>query len=476
MLAVSNFIFESKLRRNLFFLVLALLIFLISKNFGMFDDDILFGSKMGNHLYNTSIFNWYMPDVFDPGHPPFLGTLLAFFWNLLGHHLWVTHLAILPFTVFFFIQLHQFISFFIKNKTQQFLAFLLILIDPTLSTCFVLVNIEIITLPFFFLVVNAILRLHKNWKFIGLFFLSIISFRSMMLFGGLFLFEILFRNFIQKENLKKIITLKFLLFYFLAGIPAFIYVIWRFLSKGWLQTHKDSPWEEMWHFADLNYFIRNCIVLVWRYLDFGRVFIMLFLLTGLFLFGKKIMKSTKIKTLLLLAISSVIFIILTILIVTNSVGIRYFIVSYICFNLLVFIILNHLFTHKKIIYTILFLGLLSGNFWIYPEPISTAWRATLGLMPYHSLRLKAIDYLDKNNISIEETASFFPNYTTLDLIDFSGDERSFSRFTGKEKYVFYSKVYNLSDKDINLLENNYTILKEFNNFNISIKIYILNTI
>ena len=87
---------------------------------------------------------------------------------------------------------------------------------------------------------------------------------------------------------------------------------------------------------------------------------------------------------------------------------------------------------------------------------------------------KAIDYLDSQQIKVSEVASFFPNYTTLDLIDFRGDKRAFAKFTGKNKYVLNATVYNLSDEELKILNSNYSILKEITNFNITITIYILN--
>jgi hypothetical protein len=179
--------------------------------------------------------------------------------------------------------------------------------------------------------------------------------------------------------------------------------------------------------------------------------------------------------LLAISICAVIFIISISLFATNTFGHRYFTVSYIGFIIFSFLLITEFYKSKKIIYFFLFLGLLSGNLWIYPKKISQGWDATLAHVPYHSLRLEAIDYLNKEAIKIEEVASFFPNYTTLDLINFGGNQHSFSKFNGKNKYVFYATVYNLSDKELNKLDKNYAILKQFNNFNIHIIIYILNT-
>ena len=470
---IVSLLLDSKKNRILFFSFLGLLIFLVSHNNGMFWDNILFGSKMGNQLYYNSLFNWTMPDSFDPGHPPFLGFLLALFWKILGHKLWVSHLLMLPFTIGFLYQLFTFISYYIKNKTLRFFALLLIIIDPTLSTEFVLVNPEIIIIFFFFLVVNSILNKNNLLKLVGLFFLSIVSFRSMMLFGGIFLFDVFNKLFLEKEKLKSIFNIKFLLIYFIGCLPGVTYVVWRLLTKGWLQTHPNSPWAGYWHFADIKFFIRNVLVLIWRYIDFGRVFIMLFLVISVFVFGQKIFNSNKNKQLLLLSITSVIFIIFTVLIATNAFGHRYFIVSYISLNLLTFLIIDQFYTKKKLIYALLFIGLISGNLWMYPKNLSHGWNATLGHLPYHSLRLEAIDYLNEEHIEISEVGSFFPNYTTLDLIDFNGDQRAFARFNGKNKYVFYASVYNLSDNEYKALDKNYILLKQFHKFNTTINIYIL---
>ncbi|NVJ88865.1 MAG: hypothetical protein HWD82_05440 [Flavobacteriaceae bacterium] len=156
---------------------------------------------------------------------------------------------------------------------------------------------------------------------------------------------------------------------------------------------------------------------------------------------------------------------------TNSFGHRYFIVSFIVLNLLVFKIVEVNFKSKKVIYALLFLGLITGNLWIYPKNISQGWDATLGHTPYHSLRLEAINYLDNNNITINEVATFFPNYQTINTIDLSGDFRTFKRFHESHEYVLYSNVFNLSDEDLNILNKNYISIKEFNNFNIYIIIY-----
>jgi hypothetical protein len=439
----------------------------------MFWDNVLFASKLGNVLFENSIFNWNIPQEFDPGHPPFLGFLLAVFWKILGHKIWVGHLLILFFNVGFFYQLHKFISYFINGFKLQFLAFILIIIDPTLSASFVLVNPEIIILFLFLLTINSILFKNNLLKFIGLFFLSIVSYRSMMVFGGIFLYEIIYKVLLEKKSLISTLNFRFLFFYFLASLPGFTFVLWRLITKGWLQSHPNSPWSSLWQFADFKVFIKNLLILFHRYLDFGRVFIFLFILFSLFKIGKPIFKNSKNKQLILLSITSVIFVIIVSLMATNTMGHRYFIISYICITLFAFRVLISFFKKKKIVFAILFIGLLTGNLWVYPKKISQGWDATLAHIPYYSLRLEAIDYLNNNKIEVTDVASFFPNLTSLDNVDLQKDKRSFSEFNSENEYVLYSNVYNLTDNELNTLDNKYSILKEFNKFNIQITIYIL---
>ena len=74
--------FEIRRNKYLFFTLLSGIIFLFSFDFGMFWDNVLFTSKIGNHLYNNSIFDWMLPNNLDAGHPPTLGFLLAIFWKI----------------------------------------------------------------------------------------------------------------------------------------------------------------------------------------------------------------------------------------------------------------------------------------------------------------------------------------------------------------------------------------------------------
>ncbi len=464
-----DIIFSKKINRLIFFISLSILIFTISYNIGMFWDNVLFASKMGNHLYYTSIFNWYIPDSFDPGHPPLLGFLLAIFWNIFGHNLWASHLLMIPFTFGLFYQIHQFISYYIKSNLTVFFGFLLIIADPTLFTQFVLVNPEVIQLFFFFLVINSILYNRYYLKIIGLFFLSIITYRSMMLCAGVFFFEVLNNRIINKIKIRSIFSKKFISSYLIGSIPAVVYIVWRLIAKGWIMGHQNT-WETQGDYVSGFGFLKNVIILIHRYLDFGRIFLVTFIVFSIIKFKRKLL-TNQIKQIFLLSITSIVIIIITSLITTNPFGHRYFIASYITLNLLAFIILQKFYKSKVIIYLILLIGLLSGNLWIYPRNIAQGWDASLAHLPYYNLRSEAIKYLDKEQIEIDSVASFFPNKTTINNIDLNEDLRSFKNFNGNNKYVFFSNIYNLSDDEYAKLDTKYIIIKQFKKNNIYINIY-----
>ena len=125
----------------------------------------------------------------------------------------------------------------VKSNLYSFFAFLLILVDPTLSTQFVIVNPEIIQLFLFFLAINSILHNRIQLKTISLFFLSIISLRSMLLCGGVFLFEILNRYYFNKRK-ESVLSKKLIFSYIIIGIPAITYLLVHYISKDFVRLIK----------------------------------------------------------------------------------------------------------------------------------------------------------------------------------------------------------------------------------------------
>lgn len=463
---------KRKLIKASILLLISILIVFFSRNIGMFWDNVLFASKMGMHLYLNGPFNWNMPELLDAGHPPFLASIMALGWKVLGRSLEYSHYLMLPFIFGLLWQLYSFVSFFVAERKYQSWAFLFVLADPTLSSQLVLVNPEIIQLFFFFLALNSLLRQKSVLKVLSLAFLGIVSYRGMMLCAGIFLIELGNGIVIRKLSLKRILSLPLLIEYSVGALPALVFIGWRLITKGWIINNPAEIWGRAWDFNSvldfLRNFGRNIIIVVHRFGDFGRFIVLLFVIIALWL--RRGNSNPKHTSLLIIGIFSTLLILISSLLIRNPIGHRYFIASYLSFSLLAFVILENS-KWCKSLYFILLLSLLGGNFLVYPAKIAQGWDASLAHLPYWNLRIDALEYLDDSKININETASFFPNLPEIDDIDLNGDKRKFLKFSGKESYVFCSNIYNLNDSDLELIDNYYTVLKQFKKRKVYINIY-----
>ena len=214
--------------------IFTFIIAIIGFNTGIFWDNTTFVSAMGNVLYENGIFAWgSIPASSDPGHPPFIATLLSAAWNIFGKSLLISHIVIIPFVLGLLWQIWNTCDYFIDNNKEKILAFLLVSADATLLSQMTLVTTEIPLLFFFFLALNGLLR-KKYWlKALGLMLLGIVSLRGMMLCGGLFIVDII----LNKRSIKWQP-------YVIGALPAITFIIWRLAFKGWIISNPESNWGE----------------------------------------------------------------------------------------------------------------------------------------------------------------------------------------------------------------------------------------
>jgi hypothetical protein len=255
---------------------------------------------------------------------------------------------------------------------------------------------------------------------------------------------------------------------FLIYLPALILFIsfnyYHYWVKGWMGFHQNSPWAESFERVDFKGFLFNLGILCWRIIDFGRIGVWLVLLFLFFNYRKQIIQSKEIKIIFLFAISSIVILASNMIWARNLLAHRYLIPFYLIVAILGTQILFSNFVKEKlkIILTITWIiFLISGNFWIYPTKIAQGWDSTLAHLPYYSLRIQAIKYLEEKNIKFKEVQSFFPNTRSIDLIDLNNDKRNFNTFNGKGKYVIFSNVFNVEDEMYKNLIKSYIVIKEF---------------
>jgi hypothetical protein len=157
-------------------------------------------------------------------------------------------------------------------------------------------------------------------------------------------------------------------------------------------------------------------------------------------------------------------------------GHRYFIVVYILLTVTVAYLIFEKTENKKLVrlfYIIIFIGLISGYFWTYPDKIAKGWDATIAHIPYYQLRKKMINYIDEKGISFNDIGSDIPNTSGNKYIDLSDDERQFPlKNFAKHRYILYSNIYNMfTDEEIDELKNDWILEKEYKCLQVNVRLY-----
>ncbi|HMN90773.1 MAG TPA: hypothetical protein PKE68_12185, partial [Saprospiraceae bacterium] len=116
--------------------------------------------------------------------------------------------------------------------------------------------------------------------------------------------------------------------------------------------------------------------------------------------------------------------------------------------------------YKKLIFSVLTIGLLSGNTWIYPDKISQGWDATLAHLPYYRLRADMIDFIEQQGIEPSAVGTAFPDIGPFYFRDLSNDSTGFSaKNLYNQSFILYSNIMNdFSDAEIDELRRRWTPL------------------
>lgn len=443
--------------------------------FFFWDKDILFARQAFWYLENG--FSFLPPLHINSGHPPVYSLILAGLWKIFNPHLAIGHLVMLPFAFGMVWQTYKFTKYFIKSDFV-YLALVLVFIDTSVLAQFVIQTCDLFTLFFLFLCLNAVLYEKKSALLFGLIGLGISSSRGMISCVIVGIFHIYFL--VEEEGFKNLFKRLFTVipFYLPAIIILGAYLILHYIKTGWIgYDPENSNWAGCFERVDFYGFIRNSIIYIWRLIDFGRLFLWIFGIYFAYQFyKKKISIDRNIRILLVLVIISLIVYAPVMLLYKILNGHRYILSIFIVFTILISYILFEKTSNEKFkkgVFIVLLLGLISGNFWVYPDHIAKGWDATMAHVPYYFLRPKMIQYIDENEIPIESIGSTTPNDTKLKYIDLSGDERKFPRMDfSKDKYILYSNVYNMfTDEQLKELKEEWILVKEYRLIQVRITLY-----
>jgi hypothetical protein len=466
--------------KKYYFLILSCLftlaLFILNKNNSFFWDGVHYGSIEPDFYYCSHFKSIIMPNSIDSGEVPIFALYIASIWSLFGRTIEISHFAMLPFVIGILYQLYILCLRFFKNEYTN-IVMLLLLADTTLLSQFTLVSPDLPLLFFFLLGLNSLFDNRKVVFAISVFFLFINITRGIMLSFCLLLLDInLIISQIKKGKNVLIELIKRSLIYLPGFLVFLLFSYHHYIQKGWILSHQDSPWKDTKVIVDGYGLLFNMALLCWRLIDFGKIMIWIVLLFLLIKLKKQFLIRKESKSLLFLLICLLIFVHIDLIWANNLLAHRYFMPFNIILTLLCATILFSDLVSNKLKHTatfLMFISLISGSFWIYPNKIAKGWDATLSHLPYYDLRHQAIEYLVKKQINFKEVDSFFPNVASLNQIDLNGDQRNFDNYDGKSNYVFYSNIYNITDKEYDEIHNlkYYKSIQHFENKGVFITIY-----
>jgi hypothetical protein len=453
-----------------FFIFYILITILASHHSFFWDKDIIF-SRIANWLIENK-FSAVLPDDLDVGYPPVLGYILALAWKIFGKSLPVMHLCMLPFSIGIVVQLYRFLRHYLLRHTI-IPVMILVLADTSLLTQSIVFSTDLVMIFFLLLALNSILynkRLLLSVAVLGLLFSHMRGVMGMAMAG---LFD-LYYNKPWKKTLRK-----FSIFYaYIPGIILFgTYCVFHYSIKGWIGYHENSPWIGCFKVVNGWGFLRNLFIVAWRLADFGKIFIIIVFLYLIFRFLKSKLPMDKTLTdLFVLLILSVITLVPTALIYKVLSSHRYFLPITMIITILTGYMLFFCIQKKNLqkgLYIIMLAGLISGNFWTYPDTVAKGWDATLAHIPYYYLRSKMIAYIDDRKIPFSEIGTEVPNNYRLKYYDLTEDERFFPiKDFQRDQYIFYSNICNtFSDEEIAQLKTQWTVEKEFRCLLVRVTLY-----
>ena len=434
------------------------------------DKDIIF-SKTAYWLIDHK-FSFTLPDSLDVGYPSLLGYMLAMVWLIAGKSLWIMHLIMLPFSIGITIQLYRFLRYYMPSQFIYPLM-ILVLVDTTLLTQSIVFSTDLVMIFFLLLSINAILYNKRILLSVAVFGLLFSHMRGAMSIVVVGLFDLYKHRFWEKPLHKFSIS-----YAYLPGIFLFAaYSVFHYTTKGWIGFHENSPWIGCFEIVDAKGFLRNIFIVAWRLVDFGRLFIVLVLCYLTLQFFKHHHRIDNVLADLLILLGLFILTFVPSALVYKVLnGHRYFLPITMIITIIAGYMLYKVVPVKNIrknLYFIMLIGLLSGNFWTYPDTIAKGWDATLAHIPYYGLRNKMLDYIDDRNISFSDIGTEAPNNYQMKYYDLSDDERFITiKDFKRNKYIFYSNIYNLfTDEEITLLKTKWVIEKEFRCLLVRVTLY-----
>jgi len=395
---------------------------------------------------------------------------LASFWTIFGKNLLISHLAILPFVIGLIFQFNKLANRFLDKKLIP-LAFLLLLIEPTMLTQTLMAGYDIVSCYLFLMGLNSVFGNKRYMIAFSMIILPVINLRGFTLVASLFLID-LYINSTREHFIKK--TFKIFLAYLPSIFFLFGWMFYHYMETGWYAVSINR--DRYHHLNGLEIIFRNIIYIIWKIIDFGRIIIFLFII--IFFFKTRKLKDTKVKTLFFIMLFSVLPYCIFLLPFSYPVSHRHFMITYII-SIITFIYFvgflkqNNI---KIVVLVITFLCLIAGNFIIYPERYGNGWDASIKGYPYFEMKMQLDSFLKKSDIEPSAIGTKFPiDFDNYDVF-LSSEHFQFTDIDKKPlnkfKYIVQSNISNnFTPANIEELNHSWVLMKEFRSWQVYIKLF-----
>lgn len=455
------------------FYALVILIF-IDKPF--FWDTVNLGSRYGQWYLSTSFSELLPPAKINSGNPPFWGMYLGLWWSALGKHLAVAHLAMLPVLcalTYYYLS----VADYFLGRHYLWWALILLLIEPTMLSQASLCGPDVALVMFYFMTLHAILNDKWVLQAIAMCGLAMMSSRGIMVLPAVLMTDIAIRYFYKERELGFFVLYRYLP---VAGV-VLLWLLFHFLETGWVGFNQSSmPWAGSFIKVDVWGIFRNLLILGWRLMDFGRVFIWF---TGAICTWFFIRSQPRIQPNLRALIACLVMPLLVygpiMMAFRDLLAHRYLLILFLLFGLLVLYGIRYLPNNKWVwsLGSLVFIGLLTGHLWVYPVAVAQGWDASLAHQPYFGVRADMLQYMNEEDISPTEVSTHFPMVAGVHDTDLYETGQPFVNANGQgfgtKKYTLHSNVNNdFSDEELAALSRDWKMVKEYKSAWVFMRLYL----
>lgn len=427
-----------------------------------FWDTTLF-SRQADWFLNSGFQSLILPTDLDAGHPPFWSLYLALGWKLMGQHILVAHLLMIPILVWLAWELNRLVEWMVPEEFRNW-SLALALAVPGLAAQASLFSNDLLMTAAMLGVINNLER-NQAWRIaICVLIAGMSSLRGIMILPAFIIYGLLFHS-------NKLKDIPFLVKSAVGGLILLCWLGWHWLQTGWFTHPVSANWNTQHELGNLDAWVHNIMTIGFRFMDQGRIIIWLFIFIVWLRGNWKVNAGlNKLQSLFLLC---TICLSLVFIPFNNPPGHRYFLFEFMLLAMLASAIILQAWHFSKWVKVVLLFSFISGHFWIYPENISKGWDSTLAHLSWSEYREDAVNYLKENRIPPRFVGTAYPllhpgKYTHLNEEVWAFPEMDLSQ----NPYVLYSNLCNgVSPEILKVLKREWDVEGEWGSWPIYFILY-----